>query len=173
VSENFVLRMATSRPFRIIARLIDLAEYYWTAWRSYCRILNWFPSSIDLSISLSTVFKYKENINIGNHVRIGPFVTLGAHSPIIIEDYVRISQGAFIETASLDISQKLHYPHVSKPINLKRGAWIGAGASILGGVTIGEQAIIGAGAVITKDVAAHAVVVGAGTRTLGPKHQRD
>jgi acetyltransferase-like isoleucine patch superfamily enzyme len=158
--------LITSLPFRLVSRLVDLIEYFWVAWRTYCRIKDWFPASRDLSIALSTNFKYRENISIGNHVLIGPCVTLGAHSSIVIEDFVRISQGAFIETASLDLAQPLHYPHISKPITLKRGAWIGAGATILGGVTIGEKAVIGAGAVITKDVPANTIVVGAKNRNL-------
>jgi len=43
---------------------------------------------------------------------------------------------------------------------LKRNCWIGAGATILSGVTVGENAIVGAGAVVTKDVEANTVVGG-------------
>lgn len=132
----------------------------------YCRIRNLFPGAQRLAFSLTTSFKYLENISIGDDVMIGPYFTLGAHSPIVIEDFVRISQGVLIETASLGLSKEVHYPHVSKPITLKRGCWIGAGAMVLGGVTIGEYAVVGAGAVITKDVPAHAIMVGAGSRLL-------
>ena len=45
-------------------------------------------------------------------------------------------------------------------IVIKKGAWIGAGASILPGVTVGKYAIVGAGAIVTKDVPDYAVVVG-------------
>ena len=45
-------------------------------------------------------------------------------------------------------------------IIIKKGAWIGAGASILPGVTVGKYAIVGAGAIVTKDVPDYAVVVG-------------
>ena len=47
-----------------------------------------------------------------------------------------------------------------KPILIKKNAWIGAGASILPGVTIGENAIVAAGAVVTKDVAANTIAGG-------------
>ena len=43
---------------------------------------------------------------------------------------------------------------------IKRGAWIGAGAIILPNVTIGERAVVGAGAVVTKDVPPYTVVAG-------------
>ena len=142
-------------------RGFDYIGYKWNAWRIYCRIKHLFPEAQNLSFSLSTSFKYIENISIGNNVMIGPHATIGARSPIFIEDYARISQGVMIETATLDLSKPLPYPHVSAPITVKRGAWIGAGAMVLGGVTIGEFAVIGAGAVIAKDVPPHAVVVGA------------
>ena len=47
-----------------------------------------------------------------------------------------------------------------KPILIKKGAWIGAGASILPGVSIGKYAIVGAGAIVTKDVPDYGVAVG-------------
>lgn len=160
---------ATSLPFRLIHRGIDAIAFKWNAWRIYCRIRNLFPDSKNLSFSLSTSFKYVENISIGQNVMIGPYATIGAHSPVVLEDDVRISQGVMIETASLDLSQPLPYPHVSRPITLQRGVWVGAGAMILGGVTIGRYAVIGAGAVVTKDVEAHAIVVGAAPRALPGK----
>lgn len=164
-----LMKIATSLPFRLLSSGIDYAEAKWQAWRTYCRIRSLFPQAKNLSFSLTTKFKYPESISIGDHVMIGPYATLGAHSSIVLEDYVRISQGVLIETASLDLSQPVHYPHISRPITLKRGAWIGAGAMVLGGVTIGEYAVIGAGAVITKDVPAHAIVVGASPRVLAAR----
>lgn len=161
-----LMKIATSLPFRLLARGLDYVEFKLTAWRTYCRIRTLFPRAKGLSFSPSTAFKHIENIAIGDQVMIGPYSTLGAHSPIVLEDFVRISQGVLIETASLDLNQPVHYPHISKPITIRRGAWIGAGAMVLGGVTIGEYAVIGAGAVITKDVPPHAIVVGAGPRVL-------
>ena len=46
-----------------------------------------------------------------------------------------------------------------KPIRIQKGAWIGANAVILAGVSVGKYAIVGAGAVVTKDVPDYAVVV--------------
>lgn len=155
-----MIRIATSLPFRLMHRAIDQIEFYWDAWRTYCRIRSLFPQSTNLSFSLSTKFKYIENITIGDNVMIGPNATIGAHSKVLLRDDVRISQGVMIETATLDLSQPVPYPHVSKPITLERGVWVGAGAMILGGVTVGEFAVIGAGAVIAKDVPPHAIMVG-------------
>lgn len=48
----------------------------------------------------------------------------------------------------------------SKDIVVERGAWIGAGTTVLGGVSIGEKAVIGAGSVVTKDIPSHVIAVG-------------
>ncbi len=161
-----LMKIATSLPFRLLSRGLDFGEAKWEAWRTYCRVRNLFPDAKNLSISLSTRFKYLENISIGDNVMIGPHATIGARSPVVLEDYVRISQGVMIETATLDLSQPLPYPHISRPITLKRGAWVGAGAMILGGVTVGEYAVVGAGAVVSRDVPPHAIVVGAAPHAL-------
>lgn len=114
----------------------------------------------------TTEIKYPENIELGHHVAIGPNCTLGAMSSIRIGDHVRISKGAVIETAGLDLSTGRPYKHHAKPIVIEDGAWIGSNAIVLGGVTIGENAVIGAGAVVTKDVPRDTVLVGAPTRLL-------
>jgi maltose O-acetyltransferase len=118
----------------------------------------------------STEIKYSENLELGTHVIIGPQCCLGALSPIRIADYVRISRGVVIETAGLDLNADLPYPHQSKPIVIEKGVWLGTNAMVLGGVTIGEFAVIGAGVVVTKDVPPYAIVVGAGNRVLS--HER-
>jgi maltose O-acetyltransferase len=114
----------------------------------------------------STEIKFPENIELGNRVTIGPLCSLGAMSPIRIGDYVRISRGVVIETAGLDLRSELPHSHLSKPITIGTGVWLAANVIVLGGVTIGDHAVIGAGAVITKNVAAGAIVVGSSARVL-------
>jgi acetyltransferase-like isoleucine patch superfamily enzyme len=53
-----------------------------------------------------------------------------------------------------------------KPIIIKQNAWVGAGATILPGVTIGENAVVAAGAVVSKDVPANTVVGGIPARVI-------
>jgi acetyltransferase-like isoleucine patch superfamily enzyme len=107
--------------------------------------------------------KYPEKIRFGSGVIIGPKTTLGAAGGIALHDHVRISEGVIIETAGLDFRGPPPYPHIAQEIVLERGVWVGARAIILGGVTIGEYSIVGAGAVVTRSVPAHSVVVGART----------
>ena len=54
----------------------------------------------------------------------------------------------------------------SLPITIENDVWIGAGAIILAGVTIGKQSVIGAGSVVTHDVPAHSVVAGNPARII-------
>ena len=113
--------------------------------------------------------KYGENIQIGHHTAIGPFSCLGAKSSIRIGSYVRVSRGVILETAGLDLNQPAPYPHTSKEITIEDGVWIAANAIILGGVTIGEKSIIGAGAVVSKNVLPNSVVVGQPMRIITGK----
>jgi acetyltransferase-like isoleucine patch superfamily enzyme len=55
---------------------------------------------------------------------------------------------------------------------VKRGASIGSNVTVISGVTIGERAVVGAGAVVTKDIAANAIVVGVPARVIGAVGER-
>ncbi len=109
-----------------------------------------------------------EDCNICDHtfvegkVRIGNRVTIkcGVYlwDGIVVEDDVLIGPNATF-TNDLYPRSKL-YPDAYPVMTLKKGCSIGANATILPGLTIGEQAMIGAGAVVTKDVPPKALVVG-------------
>ena len=120
----------------------------------------------------SVEVKYGENICIGSNSTIGPYTTLGGMAKIDIGDYVRISKGVVLETAGLNLNEKPPYKHHAKSITIENGVWIATNAIILGGVTIGENSIIGAGAVVTKDVAPNSILVGQPSRILQKKINR-
>jgi maltose O-acetyltransferase len=125
-----------------------------------------FPHSRSCRIDWTCEIKYAENIQLGERVIVGPYCTLGGLSKITIGDDVRLSKNVMLETAGLSFRDGLPYKHIGRPIVLERGVWVGAGAVILGGVRIGERSIIGAGAVITRDIDAESIVVGAPNRTI-------
>lgn len=116
-------------------------------------------------------------ISIGDSVVIRPATMLFA-SPhgngtanITIEDLVSIGSGVHIYTAnheyrdtSRPIFEQGH--REVQPVVVKKGAWIGANAIILPGVTVGENSVVGAGSVVTKDVAAFTVVAGQPAKTI-------
>ena len=79
---------------------------------------------------------------------------------ITIQDDVLIGPRVNLVTENHPLDPSDRRALVSKPIVVKRNAWIGPGATILPGVTIGEHAVIAAGAVVSKDVPANTVVAG-------------
>ncbi len=101
------------------------------------------------------------NIRIGRRCALNHGVMLIARAGIELGDDVIISPYAMLTTDSLvhDI-KTLPRPHDSKPIIVKDGAWIGARATILPGVTIGKNAIVAAGSVVRENVPDNALVAG-------------
>lgn len=102
-----------------------------------------------------------EGLSVGNHVYVG-FNTYLGQGDITLEDEVLIGNGVSI-TASNHLKKEGSYRFggfEAKPILIKRGAWIAGNSSVMAGITIGEGALVAASAVVTKDVAAHATVVG-------------
>ncbi len=107
------------------------------------------------------------NIKIGSNVVIRPNCVLIAsqESVIDIENDVLVGSGVHIYVSnhrfndvSLPIYDQGHSP--SKAVKIKEGSWIGAGAIILPGVTIGKNSVVGAGSIVTKDVEDFTVVAG-------------
>lgn len=106
------------------------------------------------------------NINaqvlIENDVIIGDNVTV--KSGVQLWDGTRVEDDVFIgpnATFTNDLMPRSkQYPEAFLGITLKQGASVGANATLLPGVTVGERAMVGAGAVVTEDVPAYAVVVG-------------
>jgi acetyltransferase-like isoleucine patch superfamily enzyme len=146
-----------STPFRKCVSLGGLIR----SWLLFGRI------GARVRIPLSVEIKCPERIELAEGVAIGPACTLGAHAPIRLGKFVRLSKGVTLETAGLDFSGgRPPYVHLSRPITIGEGAWIGARAIVLGGVTIGEFAIIGAGSVVTKDVPPNSVAAGNPARVL-------
>ena len=99
-----------------------------------------------------------DRVKIGNDVFINSNCLMMARGEIEIEDGVNIAANAQLITNN-------HDPYdlsvlTCKKIVIKRSAWIGAGATILPGVCIGKHSIVGAGAVVTKDVPDYAVAAG-------------
>lgn len=101
----------------------------------------------------------KGRIYIGDGVAMSN-TSIVSFCEIRIEDNVMIGGDVRIydtDFHSLNYEQRIEYPDyniVSRPVMIKKGAFIGAGALILKGVTIGERSIVGAGAVVTKDIPA-------------------
>lgn len=109
-----------------------------------------------------------ENCNLCAHILIENDVILGNNvtvkSGVFIWDGSRIEDDVFIGPNATFTNDPMPrskvYPDIFKGITVKKGASIGANATILPGIEIGEYAMVGAGAVVTKNVPNRAVVVG-------------
>ena len=99
-------------------------------------------------------------ITIGKRVFINHACSFLDMGRITIEDDVLIGPKVNLITENHPLDPTNRRALISKPIIIKRNAWIGAAATILPGVTIGENAVVAAGAVVTTDVAANTIVGG-------------
>ena len=105
-----------------------------------------------------------QNVRIGKSVYVMNGVLLMASGGIIIEDYALVAAHAKI--ISNDHDPYFRPALTCKPVIIKEGAWIGAGAAIMKGVTVGKYAIIGSNSVVTKDIPDYAVAVGVPAKVI-------
>lgn len=119
-------------------------------------------SDIDESVAVFTPLY----VNYGKHTKIGKNVFINFNCTMLdlggitIEDDVLIGPNVSILSEGHPITPEERHSLVPKHIHIKKNAWIGAGATILQGVTVGENAIVAAGAVVSKDVPDNTVVGG-------------
>src|SRR5204863_5887826 len=99
-------------------------------------------------------------IQIGKNVFINHACTFLDMGGITIEDDVLIGPKVNLITENHPLDPANRKALIVKPIVVKRNAWIGAAATVMPGVTIGENSVVAAGAVVTKDVPGNTIVVG-------------
>jgi acetyltransferase-like isoleucine patch superfamily enzyme len=125
-------------------------------------------SEIDDSVAVFTPLY----INYGKHTKIGKnvfinfdcvFLDLGG---ITIEDNVLIAPKVSLLSEGHPVEPSQRQSLVTGHIHIKANAWIGAGATVLPGVTIGENSVVAAGAVVYKDVPANTVVGGVPAKVI-------
>ncbi|WP_419870380.1 DapH/DapD/GlmU-related protein [Chryseobacterium sp. CT-SW4] len=114
----------------------------------------------DVAVFPPLYINYGKNINIGKNVFINFDCTFLALGGITIEDDVLIGPKVNLITESHPLHPEHRKGLTGNSIIIKQNAWIGAGATILPGVTIGRNAVVAAGAVVNKDVPDHAIVAG-------------
>lgn len=109
-------------------------------------------------------------IRTERNVYLGPYVTIYGHGGVTIGEDTLVSMKATILSSNHGVppdGQKIReQPDELLPTKIGSDVWIGANAVILGGVTIGDGAVVAAGAVVTKDVQAGAIVAGVPARLV-------
>ncbi len=122
----------------------------------------------------SIVWLNGANISLGERVKFNYGCWVNGYGGLDIDDDSAIGPGVMIHTAN-HITDDLESPiadqgWVTGPVRIGRNCWIGMGAIILPGVTLAEGVIVGAGAVVTKDLDAFTVNVGNPARPVKSRH---
>jgi len=114
----------------------------------------------DVSIFTPIHINYGRHITIGKNVFINFNCTFLALGGITIEDDVLIGPNVSLITESHPLDPQQRQGLIVKPVHIRKNAWIGANATILAGVTVGENSVVAAGAVVSKDVPDNTIVGG-------------
>ena len=122
-------------------------------------------------------------VEIQKNARIGARCKISSHTfvceGVVIDDEVFIGHGVMFindrypQAANVDGSLQTEADWKVEPTRVKRRASIGSNATVLCGVTIGEGALVGAGAVVTRDVPDFAIVAGVPARVVGDTRVRE
>ncbi len=103
---------------------------------------------------------FGKNITIGDHVFINADCKFQDQGGITIDEGALIGHGVVLATLNHDMDPEKRQQLHPAPIHIGKRVWIGANATVTGGVTIGDNSVVAAGAVVTKDVPENVVVGG-------------
>lgn len=171
---NRVRETLFSRPwFKVWAkRVINLTGLVGILYRVSCLSLRGTEIG-ELSVIHAIELNGKaSNLKMGRECVIGNRVHLALHARIELGNNVVINDGCILLTASHDVNDP-EWKHVKAPIIIEDYAWIATNAIILPGVTIGCGAVVGAGAVITKNVPPYSIVAGNPARIVKERSIRE
>jgi putative colanic acid biosynthesis acetyltransferase WcaF len=142
---------------------------------AHVAILREFGASVGSGVSIHgpihIVNAYGDfgRLRIGNRVHLGTDVIIDLADDVVIEDEATLSMRCSIVT-HIDVGPgplRERRPREQAPVRIGRGAYLGLGATILHGVTVGELATVGAHALVDKDVPAGATLLAPRARLAG------
>jgi maltose O-acetyltransferase len=144
-----------------LQKLLGRLDRWWLAQRRAALLRQFAACGEGVSLQLPVVINHADHLRVGDRVSINAFVHIWALGGVTIGDDTLIASHVAITSLTHDPRAELYSATTqTRPVVIGRNVWIGTHAVILPGVTIGDGAIIGAGAVVTRDVAPCAVVVG-------------
>lgn len=142
---TFLLNSAYHTPEEVRSLLSELFGYE-------------VPSSLRVFPPLYT--DYGKNITVGEGVFINACCHFQDHGGIVIGDGCQIGHNVVFATLNHELAPERRKSTRPAPIVLGKNVWVGSNATILQGVTIGDNAVVAVGAVVNKDVAPNTVVGG-------------
>lgn len=115
------------------------------------------------------------HVHLGKHVYANFNLTLVDDTHITIGDYTMIGPNVVIATGGHPILPSLRQEgyQYNAPVHIGKNCWLGAGVIVVPGVTIGDNTVVGAGSVVTKDLPGNVVAAGNPCRVLRPINEHD
>jgi maltose O-acetyltransferase len=148
--------LSTSSAIKLPHVVVFLRRVYW---RSRLGRLGH-----DCCIYPHVVIHSPKSVIIGDHVSIAEFVHIWGYGKVSIGNGVMIASHCRITSQTHNVDIATRRENVVKPVNIGDNVWVGGGATILPGVTIGGNSVIAAGSVVTHNIPANAVAMGAPAR---------
>lgn len=141
------------------------------------RLLHQILGKIEGELVVTAPFycDYGFNVSVGKNFYTNHNCTILDGAPVTFGDNVFIAPNCVISTAghAIDSEQRSRGLEIARPIRVGNNVWIGANVSILPGVTIGDNTIIGAGSVVNKDIPADVIAVGNPCRVIRKITEKD
>ena len=123
-------------------------------------------SSILEQVAIGGMLTPRSSLVIGSRVKILSYSFINPTEPITIEDEVCVGGGSYIFSHGSWQSMLDGFPGGFGPVTLKRGAWVAWRVFIMPNVTIGEEATIGAGSIVTRDIPARTLAIGSPAKPI-------
>ena len=116
-----------------------------------------------------------KHVHFGHHIYANFNLTLVDDTHIYIGDYTLIGPNVTLATAGHPILPELRLRGLqyNMPIRIGKNCWLGAGVTVLPGITIGDNTVVGAGSLVTRDLPANVVAVGSPCRVIRPINEHD
>lgn len=163
------------RIIKVIADICTPTALHYRGWERknfWLRLAGLNISKIDVVIGsgFQCVDGNENNIQIDHHTAIGHNMKLWNFGDVHIGSFCMIAAGVTVSNGWHDKSTFLP---TSGPVLIGSGCWIGVNATIIGSVSIGANSIIGAGALVNKDIPPNSIVAGVPARLIGVRNLPD